>query len=68
MLLLHTRKPLDLMKLLIELTTTENQVVLYPFCGSGTTLLAAKQLNRKYIGFENIEAYYEVAKKRINQL
>lgn len=63
-----TQKPLDLMKLLIELTTTENQVVLDPFCGSGTTLLAAKQLNRKYIGFENIEAYYEVAKKRINQL
>ena len=63
-----TQKPLDLMKLLIELTTTENQVVLDPFCGSGTTLLAAKLLNRKYIGFENIEAYYEVAKKRINQL
>lgn len=60
-----TQKPLELMKILIELTTIENQVVLDPFAGSGTTLLAAKQLNRKYIGFENNSEYYKVAIKRI---
>jgi len=60
-----TQKPLELMKILIELTTIENQIVLDPFCGSGTTLLAAKQLNRKYIGFENNKEYYDIAKKRL---
>ena len=37
-----TQKPLELMKALIELSTQENQLVLDPFAGSGTTLLAAK--------------------------
>ncbi len=49
----------------IELTTIENQVVLDPFAGSGTTLLAAKMLNRQYIGFENNPEYYETAVDRI---
>ena len=47
-----TQKPLVLMKALIELTTQENQIVLDPFSGSGTTLVAAKELNRHYLGFE----------------
>jgi site-specific DNA-methyltransferase (adenine-specific) len=54
------------MKILIELTTVENQVVLDPFAGSGTTLLAAKMLNRQYIGFENNPEYYQKAIERIN--
>jgi site-specific DNA-methyltransferase (adenine-specific) len=63
---LHTtQKPLDLMKILIELTTVENQIVLDPFAGSGTTLLAAKQLNRKYIGFETNKEYYDIANHRL---
>jgi site-specific DNA-methyltransferase (adenine-specific) len=60
-----TQKPIVLMKTLIELTTKEGQIVLDPFCGSGTTLLAAKELNRKYIGFELDDDYYGIAKKRI---
>lgn len=60
-----TQKPLELMKLLIELATTENQIVLDPFCGSGTTLMAAKELKRKYIGFEKDEQYFQIAKKRL---
>ena len=39
------QKPLELMKALIELSTQENQLILDPFAGSGTTLLAAKELN-----------------------
>jgi site-specific DNA-methyltransferase (adenine-specific) len=60
-----TQKPLKLMELLIEMTTTEGQVVCDPFCGSGTTLLAALKMNRKFIGFELDEKYYEIAQKRI---
>ena len=64
---LHTtQKPLDLMKILIELTTVENQIVLDPFAGSGTTLLAAKQLDRQYIGFETNKEYYDIAKQRLS--
>lgn len=62
-----TQKPIELMKALIELTTKENQVVLDPFCGSGSTLVAAKQLNRKYIGIEYNPEFCEIAKKRISE-
>ena len=54
------------MKLLIELTTKENQTVLDPFAGSATTLVAALELNRHFIGFEQNEEYFKIAKKRIN--
>lgn len=60
-----TQKPIELMKLLIELTTLDGQVVLDPFCGSGSTLLAAKQLKRNYIGIEINEVYYKIAKNRV---
>ena len=60
-----TQKPLELMKALIELVTQEGQVVLDPFAGSGTTLLAAKELERKYIGFEMKDEFFENAIKRL---
>ncbi|MGM0968597.1 MAG: DNA-methyltransferase [Bacillota bacterium] len=60
-----TQKPLNLMKLLIELVTKEGQIILDPFCGSGTTLLAAKETKRNYIGFESIPEIYNVAKDRL---
>lgn len=44
-----TQKPLKLMKFLVELVVPAKGVVLDPFCGSGTTCLAAKLLERKYI-------------------
>lgn len=46
------QKPLKLMQALIELTTQRGQTVLDPFCGSGSTLVAAKCSGRNYIGFE----------------
>lgn len=61
------QKPLKLMSALIELTTQPGQIVLDPFAGSGSTLLAAKQLNRRYIGFEMDEKYAETAQKRLSE-
>ena len=46
------------MEILISLVTKEGQTVLDPFCGCGTTLVAAKKLNREYIGFEINEEFY----------
>lgn len=61
-----TQKPLILMKLLIELTTIKGQIVVDPFCGSGTTLVAALELGRKYIGIDQSEGYCKIAESRIN--
>lgn len=61
------QKPINLMKLLIELVTVENQIVLDPFMGSGTTCVAAKQLNRKFIGIDINSDYCNIAKQRLNK-
>lgn len=53
-----TQKAVKLMEILISLVTLEGQTVLDPFCGCGTTLVAARNLNREYIGFEICEEYY----------
>ena len=61
-----TQKPLDLIIRLIELFTNQNDLVFDPFAGSGTTAVACKKLNRKFIGFEKDEKYHQIAEKRIN--
>lgn len=61
-----TEKPVELMKVLIENSTQENEVVLDPFVGVGSTALACKELNRNFIGFELDENYYSIAHNRIN--
>lgn len=60
-----TQKSLRLMQALIELTTRDGQLVLDPFAGSGSTLVAAKLLGRKFIGFEAIPEYVEICRKRL---
>ena len=47
------------MEILIAMVTKEGQTVLDPFCGCGTTLVAAKNLKRDYIGFEINKEYYD---------
>lgn len=60
-----TIKPLGIIKTLISNSSHEGDIVLDPFCGSGTTCVAAKQLGRHYIGMEIDEKYHKIAEKRI---
>jgi DNA modification methylase len=65
----ETVKPLSLMAWLIKLTTNnENQVVLDPFCGSGSTGCACKLLNRNFIGIDIDEHSVSIAKARIDNI
>ena len=59
-----TQKPLELMKYLIKTYSNENDMVLDNTMGSGTTCLASKELNRKFIGIEKEPKYYEIACQR----
>ena len=60
-----TVKPIKLMSYLITLGSRPGDVVLDPFVGSGTTCIAAKMLNRNYIGIEKEKEYYQIAIKRL---
>ena len=60
-----TVKPIELMSYLITLGSRENDVVVDPFVGSGTTCIAAKMLDRKYIGIEKEKDYAIIAKTRV---
>lgn len=57
--------PISIPSFFIRLMTEEHDVVLDPFCGSGTTLLAAKNLNRSYLGCDNNPKYIDITKRRL---
>jgi len=59
-----TVKPLDLMEWLVKLVTREQQRVLDPFVGSGTTGLACKRLNREFVGIEQDPEHADLARAR----
>jgi len=61
-----TQKPVALMEYLIKTYTNEGETVLDFTMGSGTTGVAAKSLNRSFIGIELDETYFNIAKERIN--
>jgi DNA modification methylase len=60
-----TQKPLALLERIIEMSTEEGDIVLDPFCGSGTTLVAAERLKRKWIGIDISPTACEIASGRI---
>lgn len=59
-----TEKPVDLMEFLIN-NHNDKETILDPFMGSGTTGVACKNLNRKFIGIELDNGYFEIAKERM---
>ena len=59
-------KPIDILKMYINNSSNQNDVVLDPFMGSGSTLVACKELNRNYIGYEIDKQYFDITKKRID--
>ncbi len=61
-----TQKPVALMEYLIKTYTNEDELVLDFTMGSGTTILAAKNLNRRGIGIELDDKYFDIARSRIN--
>ena len=63
----ETIKPLELIKKYILLSTNENDVILDPFMGSGTTGVACKELNRDFIGIEIDDNYFDIVKKRMEE-
>ena len=61
-----TEKPIDLMKMLVETYTKENEVVFDNTMGVGSTGLASLMANRKFIGIEKEKQYYDVAVRRLS--
>ncbi|MFM6602683.1 MAG: DNA-methyltransferase [Dolichospermum sp.] len=61
-----TRKPLEIMKRLVEMLTPEGGTVLDPFAGSGTTAVACKELGRNYICIEKEREYVDIIHQRLD--
>jgi len=59
--------PIELPYRLIQLYTFEDEVILDPFVGSGTTCLAALKTKRRYVGYDNDQEYCWLAEKRISE-
>ena len=63
-----TQKPEYLLERIILASTEEGQVILDPFCGSGTTGVEAVKYGRKFIGIDVSEEYMEISKKRLEKV
>lgn len=62
-----TQKPIDLLDRIILSSTNENELILDPFCGGGTTGVSCIKLGRRFIGIEKERDFFELSKKRIEQ-
>jgi site-specific DNA-methyltransferase (adenine-specific) len=60
-----TQKPVRLIQALVELTTKPGQLVVDPFCGSGSTLVAARNTGRHYLGCDENAEYCRIAEGRL---
>lgn len=62
----QTEKPQDILEFFLKYWSDEGDTILDPTCGSGSTGVACKKMNRQFIGIELTEKYFNVAKKRID--
>ena len=62
-----TQKPVSLLEYLIRTYSNENELVLDNTCGSGSTGVASVNTNRRFIGIEKDDNYFEIAEKRIDE-
>ena len=62
-----TQKPEYLLERIVLASTEEGQVILDPFCGSGTTGVEALRLGRKFIGVDVSEEYLQISKRRLEK-
>jgi len=60
-----TQKPEKLLEVIIKASSKKGDIVFDPFCGSGTTLVVAKQLSRKYIGVDKNKKATRLSKRRL---
>jgi adenine-specific DNA-methyltransferase len=63
-----TEKNIDLLKTIISASSNEGSVVMDFFCGSGTTLIAAQELNRNWIGIDKSEQAIKITRKKLSKL
>lgn len=63
-----TEKSLDLLKFIVEASSNEGDLVLDCFCGSGTTLIAAQELGRNWIGIDKSDQAIKVTQKKLAQI
>ena len=61
-----TEKPEKLLERIVLIGSKQEDIILDPFMGSGTTGVVAKRLNRNFIGIEIDQTYYDIAQKRID--
>ena len=63
-----TQKPLKLITRMVAASSNENDLVLDPFSGVGTTDVCCKQLNRRYLCIEKEEKYHRIAEQRVKNV
>ena len=63
-----TQKPEYLLERIVLASTEEGQVILDPFCGSGTTGAVALKHNREFIGIDNVEEYLQITQRRLEKV
>ena len=63
-----TQKPEYLLERIVLASTKEGQVILDPFCGSGTTGVEALRFGRKFIGIDNVKEYLQITKRRLEKI
>lgn len=63
-----TQKPIDIVRLFVDYYSEPGGIILDPFMGTGTTIVAAIQAGREYIGIEDKEVYFNAAAERISQV